>query len=192
MYSYWKQLTELKSIAALSYLQESNPASKGKPVPWTYEYAHNHCILAYRLYYDGDKLDPKFPAPTLCANMSIPTDPPKRRGRSLKGAGVDTVGIAPGGMPAKTGVVATVASVDEADEHAIDMAAILGGGTDKPAEDRRQLLQEVRQHLDILKEFEGVISEEEIARRKRELFQSLPPAPNPATPAPPVAKKVKL
>ena len=166
----------------LSDLQEANnPANKGKEVPWTYEYTHNHCLTAFRLYYDGDKLDPKFPAPALCADMSIPTDPPKRRSHPPKAGEMGAIVPAPA---VKLGV-ATVASVDDADEPAIDMAAILGA--DKPAEDRRQLLQEVRQHLDILKEFEGVISEEEIARRKRELFRSLPPAPSP-----PVAKKVRL
>eukprot|EP00549_Striatella_unipunctata_P025359 CAMPEP_0118675432 /NCGR_PEP_ID=MMETSP0800-20121206/1448_1 /TAXON_ID=210618 ORGANISM="Striatella unipunctata, Strain CCMP2910" /NCGR_SAMPLE_ID=MMETSP0800 /ASSEMBLY_ACC=CAM_ASM_000638 /LENGTH=133 /DNA_ID=CAMNT_0006570753 /DNA_START=173 /DNA_END=574 /DNA_ORIENTATION=- len=59
-----------------------------------------------------------------------------------------------------------------------------GEDSDSP-ESRRKTLKEVREHLDLLKEFEGVISDEELVKRKRELFLALPPAP------PPVAKKLK-
>lgn len=44
--------------------------------------------------------------------------------------------------------------------------------------ERRMALQEVREHLELLKEFEGVVSDEELASRKRELFLALPPAPS--------------
>ena len=53
-------------------------------------------------------------------------------------------------------------------------------GDDLSEVERRQILQEVRQHLDILKELEGVISEEEMAKRKSELFAALPPLPPPS------------
>lgn len=56
------------------------------------------------------------------------------------------------------------------------------------AEARTKALAEVRQHLDLLKEFEGVIPAEELNRRKRELFLALPPAPPPA----PANKKLRL
>lgn len=49
-----------------------------------------------------------------------------------------------------------------------------------PMDQRRKVLSEVREHLDLLKEFEGVISDEELAERKRQLFLALPPAPPPA------------
>jgi len=49
-----------------------------------------------------------------------------------------------------------------------------------PHDERRSLLKEVREHLDLLKEFEGVIAPEELNKRKRELFIALPPAPPPA------------
>lgn len=44
-------------------------------------------------------------------------------------------------------------------------------------EDRRLTVQEVREHLELLKEFEGIIPQEEIAQRKRDLFLSLPAVP---------------
>jgi len=46
-------------------------------------------------------------------------------------------------------------------------------------DDRQKILNEVRDHLALLKEFEGVVPAEEINRRKRALFQALPPAPDP-------------
>mmetsp|Transcript_2876 Transcript_2876/g.4192 ORF Transcript_2876/g.4192 Transcript_2876/m.4192 type:complete len:337 (+) Transcript_2876:357-1367(+) len=52
--------------------------------------------------------------------------------------------------------------------------------TSAPCDERRLLLKEVREHLDLLKEFEGVIAPEELNKRKRELFISLPSAPPPA------------
>jgi hypothetical protein len=47
---------------------------------------------------------------------------------------------------------------------------------------RLKLLSEVKEHLDLLKQFEGVISPEELAERKRKLYQALPPAPPAAVP----------
>lgn len=42
---------------------------------------------------------------------------------------------------------------------------------------RRALLSEVKEHLDVLKEFHGIIPNKEIQKRRRELYMSLPPAP---------------
>lgn len=47
-------------------------------------------------------------------------------------------------------------------------------------EERRALLKEVKEHTELLKEFEGVISDEELAQRKRALYMALPPVPPPA------------
>lgn len=46
-------------------------------------------------------------------------------------------------------------------------------------EERRALLKEVKDHTELLKEFEGVIPAEELAKRKRELYAALPPVPSP-------------
>jgi len=48
-----------------------------------------------------------------------------------------------------------------------------------PAEERRKLLQEVKDHLALLKEFEDIAGEEEILKRRRDLFAALPPIPPP-------------
>jgi len=46
-----------------------------------------------------------------------------------------------------------------------------------PLRRRKMLLDEVREHLDLLKEFEGAIPPEEIEERKRQLFYRLPLPP---------------
>lgn len=46
------------------------------------------------------------------------------------------------------------------------------------AEERRALLEEVRGHLEILKQFEGIIPEEDLIARKAELFKVLPKIPD--------------
>mmetsp|Transcript_68603 Transcript_68603/g.199066 ORF Transcript_68603/g.199066 Transcript_68603/m.199066 type:complete len:83 (+) Transcript_68603:3-251(+) len=45
---------------------------------------------------------------------------------------------------------------------------------------RRARLEEVRSHLALLKDFEGVIDDAELKERKRQLFYALPDAPPPA------------
>jgi hypothetical protein len=51
-------------------------------------------------------------------------------------------------------------------------------GDDEDTDDkRRKQLLEVREHLALLREFDGVIPDEEIAQRKRDLFLALPPTP---------------
>ena len=44
---------------------------------------------------------------------------------------------------------------------------------------RRDLLKEVKDHMELLTQFEGIIDSDTIKKRKRELFLSLPPPPPP-------------
>ncbi len=44
---------------------------------------------------------------------------------------------------------------------------------------RRELLREVKDHMDLLSQFEGIIDSDVIRKRKRDLFHSLPPPPPP-------------
>lgn len=48
---------------------------------------------------------------------------------------------------------------------------------DRAAQMRRSMLEEVREHLNLLRDFEDVISDAELNERKRELFKCLPPPP---------------
>ena len=42
---------------------------------------------------------------------------------------------------------------------------------------RRFMLEEVREHLNLLREFKDVVPDAELNERKRELFKCLPPPP---------------
>lgn len=143
----------------------------GKPVPLNWEHAHNHCLMSYRLYFRFDKFDPEFPVPLSPREVVVPTERPK----STK-------------SDAKAAVAAAIAAAghDHSGEPHIDVAELLG--ETKLVDDRRKVLQEVREHLDLLKEFEGVITDEELAKRKRDLFAALPPAP----PVPPGSPSASL
>lgn len=72
------------------------------------------------------------------------------------------------------------AAADDHDVNVADIEAIVSQDAKASVEERRAVLQEVRQHLDILKEYEGIVPEEELNKRKRDLFLALPDAPPPA------------
>lgn len=145
-------------------LYEKLTGFSGKPYPEHWEHAHNHVVMAYRMYYHLDELDPSFPEPCSPREPNIPIDRPKSKMQSRMSTGSCTV-------------------VGEDDEPHLDVAELLG---EKKSllEDRRKVMQEVREHLDLLKEFEGVICEEDLAKRKRELFLALPGAPPAMVPLP--------
>ena len=150
-------------MSHLRFPQESSGenqsrAASGRTVPLNWAHGHNHCILTFRLYFNGDKMDPNFPAPAPPRPLKVPTERPKHG----KGMIMSAPGMAsPFGMaPMSMGLSSSVPT--------------------DPLDQRRKLLQEVREHLDLLKEVEGVISEEDLAERKRNLFMALPPAPPPA------------
>jgi len=144
--------------------EKSKPDAKGnKLCPAMWEHAHNHLIMAFRLYYDGDIPDPNFPAAVPPKAIVVPSERPKK-GETVPET---TPFLHIGGPNPKF-------SGPDSD---LDIQGILG---ENSGDERRKLLKEVRDHLDLLKEFEGSISEEDLAKRKRELFLALPPAPPPA------------
>jgi hypothetical protein len=160
--------------------------TKDRIAPWSYEFAHNHCITTFRLYYNGSDLDPTFPAPLICPESNIPPgEPIKAVKNSFALAPKTTVGVSSSHHSSNNNIHAnsnnhnhaTMEGAPEMEPTPLDVTAILEEATKKSAEERRLLLQEVRHHLDLLKEFEGVISDEDIAKRKRELFLALPSAP---------------
>lgn len=108
------------------------------------------------MYYKGFKLDPNFPAPKPPVPIAVPSERPEVGDKShlLK------EGTTSGGGQHAT-------SSSEAHDHTTSA-------------ERQKILAEVREHLALLKEFEGAVSEEDLNRRKRALFLALPPAPPPA------------
>lgn len=149
----------------LNIFQENISGTKGKPHPPNWEHAHNNVIMCYRMYYNGGKLDPNFPPPIPPKEIVVPAEKPKGGSQpffiAMNKAG-DNNGMAGNGHHA---------TVNDSEMDANAM------GEEQHPEERRLVLKEVREHLELLKEFEGVISEEELNKRKRDLFMALPPAP---------------
>uniref|UniRef100_A0A7S3P449 Uncharacterized protein n=1 Tax=Amphora coffeiformis TaxID=265554 RepID=A0A7S3P449_9STRA len=139
-------------------------ATTGRTVPANWAHGHNHVILCFRLYYNGDKPDPTFPAPMPPRPLKVPQERPK--GDGMEGA-----------IKSPKGTMTNMSVLPMAPYAAGGMVSV---PTVDPLEQRRKILTEVREHLDLLKEFEGIISEEDLAQRKRDLFKALPPAPPPA------------
>jgi hypothetical protein len=124
--------------------QEGVSGNKGKPHPPYWEHAHNHCILAFRLYYRGDRLDPSFPAAVPPREIVVPAEKPKPDSApyyiqmNAKKAG------APAGVPPPAANPKdSHHHQDDGDEPHLDVAALIGGDSN-PVEDRRRVLKEVR------------------------------------------------
>lgn len=126
---------------------------------------HISIFLVYKMYYSGDEVNPNNPpARDPNPNRVVPVKKPPLG--SYPGQIIDTP-ITPARDHKRVFDVNDRVSfeVTPSSEHLT------------PAEKRCKVLQEVSEHLELLKEFEGIISTEELDQRKRELFSALPPAP---------------
>ena len=152
--------------------------------------------MCFRLYYRGANLDPTFPPPKPPKDVLIAGEKTARK--PAPQAGVQDAAMVPltvtaAAAPSTTTVAGPATAMpalakqhvahvgktpDDDDVNETDLAEIVDGPS---LDDRRSTLKEVREHLDLLKEFEGVISQDELIKRKRELFLALPPAPPPST-----------
>ncbi|KAL7533284.1 hypothetical protein ACHAWF_004488 [Thalassiosira exigua] len=153
---------EICSLILQKMYLEANENSD-KPYPPQWEYNHNNAFLVYSIYYRGLEVDPNiFPAAAPRA-VAVPASKPPaaRRGRKGKGGAVKAPLIPP----------------------FANMTLNLGTGSllpDVADDERRAMLKEVKDHTELLKQFEGVIPDEELAQRKRALYAALPPVPPPA------------
>ncbi|KAI2497447.1 hypothetical protein MHU86_17051 [Fragilaria crotonensis] len=171
-----------------SYLQNELETSPGGSVTATikaWSQAHNNAIMCYRMYYRGATLDPTFPPPNPPKPIRIVTD--KHLGSPTapyyypqgQSQPLPTTSAPPPPVPVHPAAAAVAATAAAAATTAKAQPAILD------IHDRGRLLEEVKEHLELLKQFEGIIPDEEIASRKRELFLALP------LPPPPAAKRSK-
>lgn len=149
--------------------------SKERPAHW--EHAHNNVFMTFKMYYRGAELDPDLPPPAPTIPIVVPTQRPTASG--------DTGHfIYPNGGPNSTATGMPGPNLNNMgaqmlDHDTDDGAGMVSAGKAGKAQHRQNLLKEVRDHLDILRSFEGIIPAEEVNRRKRELFLALPPAPPP-------------
>ena len=158
----------------------------GKAHPTNWEHAHNHVILTFRMYYRYDMFDPTFPPPISPREIVVPNSREKTLPFTMKK-------MPPSGIHYS----------DDSSMYGVNMLLndsnnAAGKMPTRPSteehsmSERRMALQEVREHLELLKEFEGIVSDEELANRKRELFLALPPAPTTTHFTSPDAKKYKV
>lgn len=158
----------------------------GRPHPEHWEHAHNHYIMAFRMYYRYDQLDPSFPPPVMPRAIVVPMSREKPEPMDIKK--LPPTGIHFGDDSSAQGVQMLL---NESTATA-KMPARPPPTEEQRMSERRMALQEVREHLELLKEFEGVVSDEELASRKRELFLALPPAPSTSSFSSPGVKKYKV
>lgn len=143
------------------HLYEQNPTNRGRPVPRRWEHANNHLVMAYRLYYKGAELDQSFPKP----NPPRPVQAPA----TVVAPTTPTTNNTATPAAASTNATSTPASSPTPRRRSTT--------PEQSSEQRLAVLLEVKEHLEVLKCFVGVVSDAEIATRKRQLFEALPPAP---------------
>mmetsp|Transcript_14629 Transcript_14629/g.14108 ORF Transcript_14629/g.14108 Transcript_14629/m.14108 type:complete len:333 (-) Transcript_14629:83-1081(-) len=147
---------------------------KGKKHPAFWEYSHLNIFLAYKLFYDKGEMNPHLPsARDPDPNRVVPNKKPiggeYPPGASSKDEDDNSIG-----RKAKSNGKENLDA--KISKHKPDTAT----RPKTEADERRALLQEVREHLELLKEFEGIIPATEMSKRKKELFMSLPSAPSSA------------
>lgn len=128
-----------------------------RPVPELWEYSHISIFLAYRMYYDGE---------AIATDLPPPIDPnPKRKVPKEKPEAYPLPPLVPGvfpPLPAGDGYVS-----DE----------LVSGSPDDDT--RRAMLKEVKDHMDVIKQLEGIMPPAEAQQRKRALYAAMPPPPGP-------------
>jgi hypothetical protein len=137
-------LTYLCVDCCVRKFQENVSGNKGKPHPPYWEHAHNHCIMGFRLYYRGDRLDPSFPAAVPPREIVVPAEKPKPDSAPYY---IQMNTKKPAALAASTTATDQKGSNHEddgGDEPHLDMAALIGGDTN-PIEERRRVLKEVRE-----------------------------------------------
>ena len=154
---------------------------RGKRHPVVWEYSHLNIFLAYRMFYKGEDVDPNLPvARDPNPHRVVPNKKPVQYPPDpTMGAGgeYDSDGSESGTLPKDFGGVSSGGGGGGGKRGRNKRKARNGGNDGDEQEIRCAMLREVRDHLEILKEFEGIIPLDELNRRKRQLFLSLPSAP---------------
>ena len=129
------------------------------PKPYTpmWEYNHNNVFTVYRIFYRGIVIDPKIFPPVAPRVVDVPTkktDPAPAVEAS--GAGGSAISLPIADLALNRDKVKSAKLTDE---------------------ERRAILKEIKDHTELLREFVGVVPDDELAERKRALYAALPPVP---------------
>jgi hypothetical protein len=158
-----------------AFLQKSYEDMSGKegvPFPARFEFTHNNTLVTYKMYYKkGRNLDPSFPPPQPREILLPSVKPPG-------GWAAYAAGARAGGVSTTNGQQ-QLTNAQSSQPHRPHAAVLAMTPARVQQHKRLEMLKEVREHLDLLQSFEGVVDEESLNKRKRELFEALPPAPPP-------------
>ena len=148
--------------------------AKESPVPSSWEYSHISVFLAYRMYYDGE---------AIATDLPPPIDPNPSRKVPKKKPNEYPPPLVPGASPSIDGGDGNVSDELQAYAGQLDSSSPVRGGT-RGADHiddttRRAMLKEVKDHLDVIKELEGIMPAAEAEQRKRALYAAMPPPPGP-------------
>ena len=137
-------------------------------MPRNWCHAHNNAFMCYRMYFRGNELDPTFPPP----------NPPK----PIFVAAEKLTSIVYNSLPEQPTPDTSLATIPNNETKLKPAPKIVPDDKKRSvgADERRLMLNEVREHMELLKEFDGIIPHEELVKRKQELFLAMPPAPPPA------------
>jgi len=153
----------------LQYTYIQNSGKIDQPYSDTWEYTHMHYFLAFRMYYVGRTIN--IDMPPACDGVLANDDPfenemeiqypslmGKRNARDeKKDAPVEYIDL-------DDNVIES--NVIESTEMFVEGVEV-----------RRAILKEVKDHLDLLKEFEGLVPAHELKKQRVDLFMSLPSIP---------------
>lgn len=166
--------THDQAIDAYIQVQFETVTGNTGPAPPNWQHAHNNAIMCYRLYYRGEEIDPTFPEPNSPKEIYVAAEKPMDLSSPVLPESLAN------GTALATSIIGNRPVEEPVDGQTVSGLGEQGNEKGINPECRRAILQEVRQHLDLLKEFEGIISEDDLAKRKRELFLAMPAAPPPA------------
>jgi hypothetical protein len=180
------------SLTLFSFFEFPRKAATGpKEEPTDFlrwAYGHNNLILCYRMYYKNGVLDPSLPPARSPVPIQIPIGgnewmeigPPPAQSNFPAPAQLIIRAPAQSNMLVKASVAEKTPSKELGHANVAPLkAAAVAQDSELTTEKRRVVLNEVREHLELLKEFEGVVPEEELKKRKLALFFALPDAPPP-------------
>mmetsp|Transcript_16369 Transcript_16369/g.37875 ORF Transcript_16369/g.37875 Transcript_16369/m.37875 type:complete len:354 (+) Transcript_16369:371-1432(+) len=151
-------------------LQRMYEESTGKSTPHhkMFEFNHNNTFPVYRIYYKGISIDSKLWDPIVPENITVPDKKPENWKSVRKSNRVDESD--------RVGV--KVVETFSLKSLALDTSPALHD-PDMSDDIRRAKLHEVKEHMELLAQFEGIIPEEELIQRKKALYLALPPVPLP-------------
>ena len=136
--------------------------------------AHNNVIMTYRMYYDGLHLDPTLPEPAPVVEINVPHEKPAPiDGAAVMRAPGTVRYAATNNSLSSSGPIVPKPAPPPVAAASYNSASSL----EESHEERLKVLREVKEYMEVLQKFEGVIHDDFLAKRKRELFEALPSIP---------------